>query len=388
MKNPDNLSAIILARSGSKGILNKNIQEIHGIKLLEFSIKAAIQSKSITNVYVSSDSEEYLSIARMNGAKTIKRPNNLSADDSSSEDGILHSITEVEKKEGVIGRDIIFIQCTSPFTTSKDFDEAYKKYIYNKYDSLFSGVQNHGFIWDSNLVSGINHNEKELRKRRQDVNLQVLENGAFYIFQTKKFKKVKNRFIGEIGYFLQSEINKYEIDTYEDLEINRFIFNRFIIEKNIIDNSHIKLIVLDFDGVLTDNLVETDSKGVETVKTSKSDSLALSNFRKKFPDIPFIVLSSEKNNSVLKRCKKLNLECFQVNGDKKVFLEQYILQNNIDANNIVYLGNDVNDLTSLQFVGYPVIVSNSDISLFQYNFRILKSKGGNGALKELLHLVK
>ena len=122
MSSPDNLSAIILARSGSKGILNKNIKEIHGTKLLEFSIKAAIQSKSITNVYVSSDSEEYLKIARINGAKTIKRPKNLSADDSSSEDGILHSITEIEKKEGAISRDIIFIQCTSPFTSSKDFD--------------------------------------------------------------------------------------------------------------------------------------------------------------------------------------------------------------------------------------------------------------------------
>ena len=388
MSSPDNLSAIILARSGSKGILNKNIKEIHGTKLLEFSIKAAIQSKSITNVYVSSDSEEYLKIARINGAKTIKRPKNLSADDSSSEDGILHSITEIEKKEGAISRDIIFIQCTSPFTSSKDFDRAYKKFIDNKYDSLFSGVKNHGFLWDGNLVSGINHNERELRKRRQDVNVQVLENGAFYIFQTKKFKEIKNRFIGKIGYFLQSEINKYEIDTYEDLEINRLIFHKFILEKNPIDISKIKLIVLDFDGVLTDNLVETNARGTETVKTSKSDSLALSNFRKKFPAIPFIVLSSEKNNSILKRCQKLNLECFQVDSDKKVFLDKYIAENKIDAKNVLYLGNDVNDLTSLQFVGYPVIVSNSDISLFKYNFRILKSNGGNGALKELLNLLK
>ena len=300
MSSPNNLSAIILARSGSKGILNKNIQEIHGTKLLEFSIKAAIQSKSITNVYVSSDSEEYLKIARINGAKAIKRPKDLSTDDSSSEEGILHSITEIEKKEGEIGRDIIFIQCTSPFSSSKDFDKAYKEYIDNKYDSLFSGVKNHGFLWDGNSVRGINHNERELRKRRQDVNVQVLENGAFYIFHTKKFKEMKNRFFGKIGYFLQSEINKYEIDTYEDLEINRFIFHKFILQKNFIDISKIKLIVLDFDGVLTDNFVETNTRGVETVKTSKSDSLALSNFRKKFPDIPFIVLSSEKNESVLK----------------------------------------------------------------------------------------
>ena len=249
-------------------------------------------------------------------------------------------------------------------------------------------MKNHGFLWDSNLVSGINHNERELRKRRQDVNVQVLENGAFYIFQTKKFKEVNNRFIGKIGYFLQSEINKYEIDTYEDLEINRFIFHKFILEKNPIDISKIKLIVLDFDGVLTDNLVETNARGKETVKTSKSDSLALSNFRKKFPAIPFIVLSSEKNNSILKRCQKLNLECFQVDSDKKVFLDKYIAENKIDAKNVLYLGNDVNDLTSLQFVGYPVIVSNSDISLFKYNFRILKSNGGNGALKELLNLLK
>ena len=59
----------------------------------------------------------------------------------------------------------------------------------------FRELKNHGFLWDGNLVSGINHNERELRKRRQDVNVQVLENGAFYIFQTKKFKEIKNRFL-------------------------------------------------------------------------------------------------------------------------------------------------------------------------------------------------
>ena len=118
------------------------------------------------------------------------------------------------------------------------------------------------------------------------------------------------------------------------------------------------------------------------------NSLFLITLRKKFPAIPFIVLSSEKNNSILKRCQKLNLECFQVDSDKKVFLDKYIAENKIDAKNVLYLGNDVNDLTSLQFVGYPVIVSNSDISLFKYNFRILKSNGGNGALKELLNLLK
>ena len=77
-----------------------------------------------------------------------------------------------------------------------------------------------------------------------------------------------------------------------------------------------------------------------------------------------------------------------MHGDKKVFLDKYFAESKIDAKNVIYLGNDVNDLTSLQFVGYPVIVSNSDISLFKYNFRILKSNGGNGALKELLNLLK
>ena len=67
-------------------------------------------------------------------------------------------------------------------------------------------------------------------------------------------------------------------------------------------------LILDFDGVFTDNSVYTDSFGNEIIKTSKYDSLSLKNFHERFPAFPIIVISSETNNNVAKRCKKLKLK--------------------------------------------------------------------------------
>ena len=386
--NSNKLYALILAREGSKGIKNKNLKEISGKSLLEFSIITSKNSKSVDQVFVSSDSKKYLDISSKLGATPVLRSKNFAKDSSSSEDAILHFLNELEKRNIARPTTIILVQCTSPFTSSKDIDDAFKKFQSDKLDSLFSGTDFHGFIWDSKNIQGINHNEKDLRKRRQDVPKQILENGAFYIFNTNLFLQFKNRFFGKTGYFLQDKIQSFEIDDIIDLDINNFLYKKFIISKNKINKNNIHLIVSDFDGVLTDNTSTTNNQGKESVLTNKADSLAISLFKKQNPQIPIIVLTSEKNKSVLKRCKKLKVPCYQISSDKGVFLEKYLKKNKIKSKNVIYIGNDKNDISCLNLVGYPIVVSDSDIDVIEHSFLILNSKGGKGAIKELLNMIK
>jgi len=382
------LPAIILARSGSKGIKNKNLKQINGKSLLEFSIQAALNSKSVDKVFVSSDSEEYLNLAKKCGALTIKRPKNLSSDQSPSESALIHALNKINKFGDNSVDEVVFLQCTSPFTSPEDIDKAYIKFKNEDLDSLFSAVNFHGFLWSTNPVKGVNHDEKTLRVRRQDLAPEILENGAFYIFKSKFFLKIKNRFFGNVGFYIQDKKNQYEIDDMFDFDLNRFIYQKYVNYNDKININKIELIVSDFDGVFTDNNVSNDSKGREFIQTSKNDSLSVSIFRKKNPHIPFIVMTSEKNPSVKMRCRKLKLPCFQISGDKLIELKKYLKENNINPKNTIYIGNDSNDLTCLNFVGHPFIVANYDISLSRDNFTILNSNGGNGAIKEVLSYLK
>jgi CMP-N-acetylneuraminic acid synthetase len=163
------LSAIILARSGSKGIKNKNLKKIGGKSLIEFSIQSAKKSKYVKNIFLSSDSKEYLELSEKLGAKKIMRPHSLADDFSSSEDALIHAIKEIEESNQQLSEYIIFIQCTSPFTTGKDIDNAFEYFVSSNFDSLFSGKVFHRFLWSQSTVEGINNGQKLVRQRRQDV---------------------------------------------------------------------------------------------------------------------------------------------------------------------------------------------------------------------------
>ena len=84
--------AIILARGGSKGIPKKNVLDFCGHPLVAWSVIQAKLSNKTDDVYVSSDSYEILEIANQYGAKTIKRPSNISGDSAKSEEAIYHAI--------------------------------------------------------------------------------------------------------------------------------------------------------------------------------------------------------------------------------------------------------------------------------------------------------
>ena len=225
------IPAIVLARGGSKEIPRKNLIEFCGKPLLFWTIEQCKRAELIESVWVSSDDDEILYFAENQNVNTIKRPDQYSGDDASSEVAWLHAV-EYLKKRNVNCDTIICPQVTSPLRRFNDIDDAIKKFYKDKLDSLFSAsVWNDLYFWqiDSNgSLSSVNY-DYENRKRRQCHEDQIVENGSFYIFKTELLEKRLNRFGEKIGISKMLPWQIFEIDNEYDIKICSVLMSEFII---------------------------------------------------------------------------------------------------------------------------------------------------------------
>ena len=147
----------------------------------------------------------------------------------------------------------------------------------------------------------------------------------------------------------------------------------------------IKLIVYDFDGVMTDNKVYVDQDGKETVQVNRGDGLGISEIKKL--GIEQIIISTEKNPVVMKRATKLNIKCLQGIENKKSALINYCQKNDFELLNVAYVGNDINDKEVMEIAGTTYCPSDAHKSIQIISDYILKTKGGDGVIRELLDII-
>ncbi len=147
----------------------------------------------------------------------------------------------------------------------------------------------------------------------------------------------------------------------------------------------IELVVLDFDGVLTDNTLFVDESGHESVRCNRSDGLGIAALRRGGKEV--IVFSTEENPVVAARCAKLKITCHQGLADKAAYLRDYLSTRHISPDNVLFLGNDVNDLGCLALVGMPVVVADAHPAAVAKARLVLTRKGGDGAVRELCDLL-
>ena len=155
----------------------------------------------------------------------------------------------------------------------------------------------------------------------------------------------------------------------------------------------IHTIVFDFDGVFTDNFVYTDSNGIEQVKTSRSDSFGLSNFRgfcsRNSLNIEMFILSTETNTVVAQRALKLGLNYHVGISDKKEFLSKYLLKENLQSSKgLVFLGNDLNDLECMEMAEFSFCPSDAHGTVKKVVTHPLNCPGGNGFVREALEFLQ
>ena len=154
-------------------------------------------------------------------------------------------------------------------------------------------------------------------------------------------------------------------------------------------------LIFDFDGVFTDNCLYLNEKGQESVKCDRADGLGLDilrNFIKKHSwDLDFFILSTEKNNVVLERAKKLKIKAHNGVSNKLEFIKNYLKdkygQYSDSKSGVIYVGNDLNDLSSMIFCGYSISPSDAHDSIKKISDLIVPKKGGNGLVREIIEMI-
>lgn len=388
--------ALIPARGGSKGIPKKNLARVGSLPLVVRNILALTNSRNISEVYVSTDDPNIASISASYGAYVINRPPNISNDTSSTDDVISHFLNHLVST----GKEydwFILSQATYPFLSASHVDALVEaRDISPQYDSYFAATNFHSFIWDESedeegIFKVANHAEHfSARARRQDLKPQYIELGSVYLISSHGFKASFSRFGFNPRPVPLPCAPILEIDSLNDLEDARLLESKH--RSSASCNKMLKsvnLIAVDFDGVLTDNNVFTDSTGVEIIKSNKADSLAIRQIIDSL-GIKVIIVTSELSSSHTHRAKKIGVEIHQVRESKGVFISKLIDTEgavNKDRIKLLYIGNDTNDLSVRPYADIFACPSDSHPEVMISSDIIINAKGGQGVMRELLSLL-
>ncbi len=222
MHNNKTFLAIIPARSGSKGLPDKNIKIINGKPLIAWSIEAGLKSKYIDRLIVSTDSEKYAEIAKDFGAEVpFIRPDKISTDESSRKDVIKHSLDFFKNKNELYDY-IVLLEPTSPLTTETDIDTGIEKLLLDKSAESIVGVSlsevsHPDFL--VNLKNGflnfINENQKSSVIRRQDLEDLYFYDGTLYISEIDSYLEKEFYHEKTLGY-VTPKWKSLEIDDMYD----------------------------------------------------------------------------------------------------------------------------------------------------------------------------
>lgn len=210
--------AVIPARGGSKGIPGKNLQAVGGLSLVARSVQAAFASRGVDRVVVSTDDDAIAEEAQSHGAEVVRRPAAIAGDTASSESALLHALDTLEQ-QGPLPPQLVFLQCTSPFTSGGQIDRVLEALEDPKINSAFAVAPWHGFLWRRD-GRGINHDPQQPRQRRQDLEPAYLETGAIYAMSTACFRAEGSRFCAPWQPVVIEDSGP-EIDTPADLDLCR-----------------------------------------------------------------------------------------------------------------------------------------------------------------------
>lgn len=148
----------------------------------------------------------------------------------------------------------------------------------------------------------------------------------------------------------------------------------------------IKLIISDFDGVLTDNRVIVSETGQEYVCVSRADGQAVHLLRNMGMEL--VILSTETNGVVSKRADKMGVSCIQAVADKAECIRSYCSEKNISLSQIAYIGNDVNDYEAMKLAAIKVAPQDAYDVVKKIADYVTEAKGGYGVVRELVSIIK
>jgi N-acylneuraminate cytidylyltransferase len=395
--------AIIPARGGSKGIPRKNIRSFAGHPLIAYSIAAGIRAETVTRVIVSTDDERIAEVARQYYAETpFLRPAELAQDDTPDLPVFQHALNWLAEHEHYTPDVVVQLRPTSPIRPMGLVDEAVRILLSSpKADSVRGVVpagQNPYKMWRIDAYTGQLRNLLEAPGLAEPYNAPRQQLPPVY-WQTGHIDAIRTTTILEQGSMSGRVILPVMVDPRYTVDIDNptdwqraewLVYNGGLemvypgkVHRPLPEKT--TLVVFDFDGVMTDNRVWVDANGHEFVAAYRSDSLGLKALVR--AGVEVLVLSSETDRAVEARCRKIGVPLLQGVQDKAASLNQYLEEKKIDPKQVVYAGNDLNDLPCFSVVGCAVVTADAQTDVIRAADLVLNKPGGFGAVRELCELI-
>lgn len=402
VSKPPQVLAVIPARGSSKSLPRKNTLPFLGHPLLAYSVAAAVQSKLVTRTIISTDDRQMAEAAKRYGAEApFLRPSELAQDDTLDLPVFEHALNWLAKNEGYKPEVVVHLRPTSPLRPRDLVDHAIQTLIKNKSADSVRGVvpaaQNPYKMWRLDERGPM----QPLLKAKgvtEPYNAPRQKLPTTY-WQTGHIDAIRAATITQKHSMSGDSVWPVVVDSRFTVDIdnpNDWRRAEWLAASGELDMvwpgkaprafpQKVRLVVMDFDGVMTDNRVWVNQEGVESVAASRSDGLGLMMLTK--AGIKAVVISMEKNPVVQRRCDKLGIP-YKTGIEKKAgVLQEILAENHISADQTVYLGNDTNDLPCFPLVACGIAVADSHPEVLRQADLVLKSRGGHGAVRELCDLI-
>jgi YrbI family 3-deoxy-D-manno-octulosonate 8-phosphate phosphatase len=402
VKKPEVL-ALIPARSGSKGIPHKNIRPFAGQPLIAFSIAAGKQAASVTRVIVTTDDEQITEVARACGAETpFLRPPELAQDRTLDLPVFQHALNWLAQHEDYHPEVVVHLRPTTPIRPPDLVDRSVALLLAHPEADSVRGItpahQNPFKMWlmdgedqpirPLTTIPGI---DEPYNAPRQGLPTAYAHTGLIDSIRPATILKLNSMSGRTILPILFDPAYDADLDTPQDWKRA---------EQRVLQDQlkmvwpgksprgmpgTVRLLVLDFDGVLTDNRVWVDQDGREMVAANRSDSLGINRLRQ--AGVETFVISLETNPVVAARCRKMKVPYIQGENDKAAAVNRLLLERNINASEAVFLGNDINDLPCFPLVGWAVAVADAMPEVARQADFVLTRPGGHAAVRELCDML-
>lgn len=400
-KQPAQVLAIIPARGGSKSIPRKNIQTFAGHPLIAYSIAAALQATLVDRVIVSTDDQEIAEVALSYGAEApFLRPEELALDDTPDWPVFKHALEWLADQEKYHPDLIVQLRPTSPLRPPDCVDRGVEMMVNEPAADSLRGVvpsgQNPYKMWriqDDGRLQPLLMDEfdEPYNMPRQKLPPTYWQTGHIDVIRRSTIMQKKTMTGEVILPLVLDPAYTIDIDTLQDLSRAEWMLSQGDLPIVVPGKSprplpeQIKLVVLDFDGVLTDNRVWVDADGQEMVAAHRGDGWGIA--RLKEHNLKVVVLSTETHPVVSARCRKLGIEAIQGIDEKGAAIQKIIKEQGVSPDEAVFLGNDVNDLPCFEHVAWAAVVGDAHPAVKRHADHILQNRGGWGAVRELCDLI-
>ena len=385
--------AFIPVRGGSKSIPLKNIKPMCGRPLVYWTAAAANGCAAIDEVYIATDSDEIRAAAEsfdLPKVRVVGRSAESASDGASTESAM------IEFAEARDFDDIVLVQATSPLLEARDLDAGFARYREEGVDGVISVVEDSRFYWREGEEGAkpLNY-DVFARPRRQDFEGCLMENGAFYITSRERLLASGNRLSGRIAASIMPADTSYEIDEPDDWEIVEHLLQRRLrtqsaqpsepsepSEQAQPDWAHVRMLLTDCDGCLTDAGMYYSEDGAELKKFNTRDGMAFQLLREH--GIQTGIVTSENSQAARRRGEKLKADHIVIACKDKLSCVRGICEETgVSMSQVAYVGDDINDVPLLKAVGFPCCPHDAQLPARQAARYRTQANGGEGVIREV-----